>query len=112
MRSKSMESNVASVLGTNARSALATMIHLVETRSSEAAVVGFLQKTSTSLVKVMMYSQIACADSVDNARVHPHINLTEYCHLPEKTYTRLVFNVLRSKVSTGARSCEEDYVQL
>ena len=58
---KGIESNVASVIGTNCRSAVANTIHLVPMKSAEVAVSGFLQKRSTSFARVMVYSQIARA---------------------------------------------------
>ena len=63
-RDNDIESNIVSVIGTNFKSAYATMIHLVPMKSSEVAVIGFLQKISTSFVKVMMYSQTASTDPV------------------------------------------------
>ena len=68
-----IESNVVSVIGTSSKSAYATMIHLVPTKSSQVAVFGFLQKISTSFVKVMRYSQTASTDPVVSAWVHVHM---------------------------------------
>ena len=73
MRSKSIESNVASVVGANCTSAVVSMIHLVAMKSIEGAVTGFLQNMLTSFEKVMRYSQIASADSVVSAHVHSHV---------------------------------------
>ena len=68
MCSKGIDTNAAFVSGANCRSAVATIIHLVATKSIEGAVtVGLLQNISTSFAKVMRYSQIAKADSVVSA---------------------------------------------
>ena len=68
-----IESNVVSVTGTNPEIAFATMVHLVRTKSSDVAVFGFLQKISTSFVKVMRYSQTANTDSAVSAREYTHM---------------------------------------
>ena len=73
MLSKGIELNVASVVGAMIISAFANIIHLVATKSMEGAVTGFLQNRSTSLVKVMIYFQIARADYVITAHVHLHV---------------------------------------
>ena len=73
VHSKGIESNVASVVGAICTSAVASIVHLVVTKSMEGAVSGFLQNRSTSFGKVMMYSQIARADFVVSAHVHSHM---------------------------------------
>ena len=78
IRSQCIESNVASVIGANWKSALANIIHLVPAKSIEGAVSGFLQNRSTSLAKVMRYSQIARAGSVVSAHVHSHTTFFTY----------------------------------
>ena len=73
VHSKGIESNAASMTGANCRSALANMIHLVVMKSIEGAVTGFLQNRSTSLPRVIRYSQIARADCVVSAHVQSHV---------------------------------------
>ena len=74
MRGKGIESNVVFKVGTICRSALANIIHLVAMKSIEGAVSGFLQNRSTSLSRVMRYSQIDRADfAVSACHVHSHV---------------------------------------
>ena len=68
-----VESNIASVVGTNCRSAVANMIHLVAMKRIEVAVTGFVQNRSTSFASVTVYSQIARAGSAVSAHVHSHV---------------------------------------
>ena len=72
MRIIDVESDVASVIGANCRSAATSIIHLIPTKSIEGAVAGFLQNISTSLAKVIAYSHITRADYVISAHVHSH----------------------------------------
>ena len=73
MRSKSIESNVSSVVGAICRSAVASIFHLVAMKSIEGADTGFVQNISTSFARVMKYSQMAGADSVVSVHVHSDI---------------------------------------
>ena len=73
MRSQSVESDVASVIGANCISAFANMVHLVPKKSIEVADTGFFQNRSTSFARVVRYSQITRADSVVSAHVHWHL---------------------------------------
>ena len=70
---KSIETDVVSVRGASCTSTFATIVHLMATKSSEVAVIGFVQKISTSSVKVMRYSQTASTDSVISTYVHMYM---------------------------------------
>ena len=68
-----IESNIVFGVGAHARSTVASILHLVTAKRSEVAVTGFLQKISTSFVKVIRYSQSARADYIVSTYVHMHM---------------------------------------